>query len=56
MLVMIRNGYIDGGPVGADFDRMWTIAMIVTDMAVIAAGSPYAPQAAADLTGRLDDL
>ena len=35
---------------------MWTIAMIVTDMAVIAAGSPYAPQAAADLTGRLDDL
>jgi len=54
--VMIRDGYLDGGPVGGDFDRMWTIAMIVTDMAVIAAGSPYAPQATVDLTGRLDDL
>jgi len=53
---MIRDGYLDGGPVGADFDRMWTIAMIVTDMAAIAAGSPYAPQATGDLTGRLADL
>jgi len=54
--VMIRDGYLDGGPVGADFDRVWTIAMIVTDMAVIAAGSPYASRATVDLTGRLGDL
>ena len=31
-------------------------AHVCADMAVIAAGSPYAEEAAADLTGRLGDL
>jgi hygromycin-B 7''-O-kinase len=54
--VMIRDGYLDGGPVGAEFDRVWTVAMVFTDMAVIATGSPYAEQAAADLIERLGEL
>jgi hypothetical protein len=54
--MVLRRAYLDGTPAGAEFDRMWTIAMIYTDLAVIAAGSPHADAAAADLAVRLGDL
>jgi hygromycin-B 7''-O-kinase len=55
--VMLRDGYLDAGSgADAEFDRVWTVAMVYTDMAVIATGSPYAEPAAADLIARLGDL
>jgi aminoglycoside phosphotransferase (APT) family kinase protein len=54
--LVLREAYLDGTPADAEFDRMWTIAMIYTDLAVIAGGSPHADAAATDLTSRLADL
>jgi aminoglycoside phosphotransferase (APT) family kinase protein len=54
--VAIRDAYLDGSVATAEFDRVWTIAMIYTDLAVIASGSPDADAAAGDLTARLGDL
>jgi aminoglycoside phosphotransferase (APT) family kinase protein len=54
--IVLHDSYLDGIADTADFDRMWTIAMIYTDLAVIATGSPFAESATADLAGRVDDL
>jgi hygromycin-B 7''-O-kinase len=54
--VMIRDSYLAATTVGPDFARMWTLGMIFIDAAAIAAGSPAADEAAADLMARLDGL
>jgi hygromycin-B 7''-O-kinase len=54
--ILLREAYLDDSPANEEFDRMWTVAMIYADLAAIAAGSRYAPDAATDLTARLDDL
>jgi hygromycin-B 7''-O-kinase len=54
--VLLHEAYVDGATLGPDFDRMWTIAMIHTDLAVIAAGSAHARAAAADLVVRQAQL
>jgi aminoglycoside phosphotransferase (APT) family kinase protein len=54
--VLLHDAYVDGATPDRDFDRMWTIAMIHTDLAVIAAGSAYAHAAAADLVVRQAQL
>jgi len=53
--ILLREAYLDGA---ADprFDRMWTVAMIHTDLAVIASNSPHAKAATADLVDRLGSL
>lgn len=52
----IRVGYLDGMAPSAGFDQVWTVAMIYTDLAVIAAGSAHTGEAVADLSERLDEL
>jgi hypothetical protein len=54
--IVLRDAYLDGVSVGADFDPVWTVAMIYTDLAVVAAGSPDADAAAVDLSLRLAQL
>jgi hygromycin-B 7''-O-kinase len=54
--VLLHDAYVDGAPVDADFGRMWTVAMVYTDLAVIASGSALAKSAAADLSVRLAHL
>jgi aminoglycoside phosphotransferase (APT) family kinase protein len=54
--IRLRDAYLDGATASAELDRMWTIAMIYTDLAVIGTGSPFAEAATADLVGRLDSL
>jgi hygromycin-B 7''-O-kinase len=54
--IAIRDGYLDGRPVDAEFTLMWTIAMAYTDAAAVAGGSVHADRAAADLMARLDQL
>jgi aminoglycoside phosphotransferase (APT) family kinase protein len=54
--VLLREAYLHGADAGGDFDRVWTIAMIQTDLAVIATGSPHTDAAAADLSLRLGRL
>jgi hygromycin-B 7''-O-kinase len=54
--VMVRDSYLAGGPGSVEFDLVWTVAMIFTDMAVMANGSAHARQAEVDLTARLGDL
>jgi aminoglycoside phosphotransferase (APT) family kinase protein len=54
--VTLRDAYLGGAEPSAEFHRMWTIAMIYTDLAAIANGSQHATNAARDLATRLDDL
>jgi aminoglycoside phosphotransferase (APT) family kinase protein len=54
--VLLREAYLDGAATHMQFDRVWTTAMIYTDLAVIASSSAYTPDAAVDLAARLDDL
>ena len=52
----LRDSYLDGEPADPSWHRMWTVAMIHTDLAMIAAGSPHARAAIDDLTIRLADI
>ncbi len=52
----IRAGYLDGTAAPVGFDRLWTVAMVYTDLAVIAGGSAHTGDAVADLSERLDEL
>src|SRR5215475_3210938 len=54
--VVLRDAYLDGAAASAEFHRMWTIAMIYTDLALIASDSTHAVNAATDLAVRLADL
>lgn len=54
--VVLCDAYLEGEAASPEFRLMWTIAMIYTDLAAIAAGSPHAADAATDLTVRLESL
>jgi aminoglycoside phosphotransferase (APT) family kinase protein len=54
--VALRDAYLGGAQPSAEFRLMWTVAMIYTDLAAVAGGSPHATNAARDLAIRLDDL
>jgi hygromycin-B 7''-O-kinase len=54
--VVLRDAYLDATSGDAEFERVWTVAMVYTDLAVIASGSTHAQAAAIDLAVRLDDL
>jgi Ser/Thr protein kinase RdoA (MazF antagonist) len=49
----LRAGYLDGAAPDADFDAVWTAAMIWADMAALAGHPDLAGAAAADLAARL---
>jgi hygromycin-B 7''-O-kinase len=54
--IVLRDAYLDGTEPSADFHLIWTVAMVYTDLAAVATGSPHAANAAKDLAARLDDL
>jgi aminoglycoside phosphotransferase (APT) family kinase protein len=54
--ILLREAYLTGDTPTPEFDRMWTIAMVYTDLAVIASNPAHAAAATADLAARLDDL
>ena len=58
--IHLRDAYLDGATPDATWHRMWTLAMIHTDLAVIAADSPHAKSlhdlAVEDLAIRLADV
>jgi len=45
--VSLRAAYLDGEPAGSDFDAVWTVAMVYTDLKVLA-GRPALAVAAGD--------
>jgi aminoglycoside phosphotransferase (APT) family kinase protein len=53
---LLHDAYLDGAAVDDEFERVWTVAMIHTDVKVIAGAGPYARAAAEDLTRRLAEL
>lgn len=53
---VLREGYLAGVEPGAQWDAVWTVAMVLTDMAAITAGGQYAAAARADLTALLGVL
>jgi hypothetical protein len=54
--IHLRDAYLDCTPASAEFNLMWTVAMIYTDLAAIAGGSPHADDSLRDLAVRLDSL
>jgi hygromycin-B 7''-O-kinase len=54
--VLLRDAYVDGRPVSAEFDAVWTVAMIYADMATIVRRLEYADRAERDLAVRLRSL
>lgn len=54
--ILLRDAYLDGTVPALEFDQLWCIAMIHTDLAVIARGSPRTDAAISDLSVRLGDL
>jgi len=54
--ILLRKAYLDGASAGPEFDLMWTVAMIYSDLAAIAGGSPHTADALRDLAVRLDNL
>lgn len=54
--VALRQAYLDGDRASSDFDPVWTVAMIVMDLNVIARRPELTARAAEDLTLRLADL
>jgi len=54
--VLLRACYLDGGTPGADWDAVWTAAMIYADMGVLAGAGMHSASAAADLVERLWQL
>ena len=54
--VLLREAYLGGAQPAPGFDPMWTVAMIYTNLSVIAQGSPHTDGALEDLALRLGDL
>jgi len=54
--VLLRDAYLDGRPATAEWDAVWTTAMVYADMGALAGATPYAARAAADLVERLGQL
>jgi len=53
--VLLREAYLDGEPAGAEWDAVWTVAMIYADLGALTGSIPQ-PAAAADLVERLGQL
>jgi hygromycin-B 7''-O-kinase len=53
--VLLREAYLDGEPAGAEWDAVWTVAMIYADLGALTATTPH-PAAAAHLVERLGQL
>ncbi|GIH03627.1 hypothetical protein Rhe02_16940 [Rhizocola hellebori] len=54
--ILLRHAYLDGAVPAREFHQIWTVAMICTDLAVIARGASHTEAATADLALRLEDL
>jgi hygromycin-B 7''-O-kinase len=52
----LREGYLEGEAPQGDFEAVWTVAMIYTDLKAIAWGAELAAQASEDLAQRLAQL
>jgi hygromycin-B 7''-O-kinase len=52
----LRDGYRHARDCGADFDAVWTGAMVLADLDVLARGGPLAAEVLQDLTARLRQL
>jgi hygromycin-B 7''-O-kinase len=53
--VLLREAYLDGEPAGAEWDAVWTVAMIYADLGALTGTTPQ-PAAATDLVERLGRL
>jgi hygromycin-B 7''-O-kinase len=54
--VLLREAYLDGRAPGAEWDEVWTVAMIYADLGALTGPTLTAAPAAADLVERLDQL
>jgi len=54
--VMLYEAYCDGEPSSAEFDAVWTVAMLYADMAAVASRPHLAARAGEDLLSRLAQL
>jgi hygromycin-B 7''-O-kinase len=54
--VLLREAYLDGRPAGAEWDAVWTVAMIYADLGALTGPTLSAAPAAADLVERLGQL
>ncbi|HZM78912.1 MAG TPA: aminoglycoside phosphotransferase family protein [Candidatus Limnocylindrales bacterium] len=54
--IILRHGYLGGTVPTAEFEQVWTIAMIAADLTAIARGSLHTDAAIADLAVRLEDV
>ncbi|TQN43677.1 aminoglycoside phosphotransferase (APT) family kinase protein [Blastococcus colisei] len=52
----LREHYLQGAAPSAEWDAVWTAAMIYADLAALAGSSAHAHRAAADLTDRLGQV
>jgi hygromycin-B 7''-O-kinase len=52
----LREAYLDGQAADAEWDAVWTVAMIYADLSALTGPTPTAASAAADLVERLDQL
>jgi hygromycin-B 7''-O-kinase len=54
--IRLREAYLDGRAPGAEWDAVWTVAMIYADLSALTGPTTTAAAAAADLVQRLDQL
>jgi hygromycin-B 7''-O-kinase len=54
--VQLRDAYLDGRAPGAEWDAVWTVAMIYADLGALTGPTLTAAPAAADLVERLEQL
>jgi aminoglycoside phosphotransferase (APT) family kinase protein len=52
----LREHYLQGSAPSAEWDAVWTTAMIYADLGALVGSSPHAPRAAADLAERLGQV
>jgi len=53
---LLREAYLDGQTPDAEWDAVWTVAMVYADMGAVSEPGPHAAPAAADLVERLGQL
>jgi hygromycin-B 7''-O-kinase len=54
--ILLREAYLDGRAPGAEWDAVWTVAMIYADLGALTGPTRHAAPAAADLAERLGQL
>jgi len=54
--VRLREAYLDGRPPSAEWNAVWTVAMVYADLGALTGPTPTAAPAAADLVERLGQL